>query len=282
MEGSPVRVLVIAAPGSETRLNGLYLLVAKSGAPRFAVSHVDLAEGLEMLGNENGDVVILDLPPSHHDSIRALSSIRNCAPDAPIVVLTEVGNEAMGLEAVRQGASDHLVRGQFDDGLLARALMYAIERSRVQSTLRQLSLTDQLTGLYNRRGFIALSEHHTKLAGRTRGLLFVRARLEELDGIAARFGDAEADSALTGAAEVLRATFRVSDVIARLAEAEFAVLVLDATDGAMEAINPRLQQTLSIYNSASRRAYPLSFQIAASRFKPEQTLSIADLIGPRI
>ncbi|MFN2397541.1 MAG: GGDEF domain-containing protein [Gemmatimonadaceae bacterium] len=278
----PVRVLVITSPDCVTRLDGLDLPVSKRGAPRFTISYVDLTQGLEMLGSESGDVVVLELPSSHHDAIRALSSIRNRAPDAPILVLTEAGNEAMGLEAVRQGASDHLVRGQFDDGLLARALMYAIERSRVQSTLRQLSLTDQLTGLYNRRGFIALSEHHTKLAGRTRGLLFVRAKLEELDRIATRFGDVEAERALTDAAEVLRVTFRVSDVIARLTEGEFAVLVLDATEDAMDAINPRLQQALSAYNSASGRAYTLSFQLLASRFEPEQTRSIADLIGPRI
>ena len=73
------------------------------------------------------------------------------APDVPIIVLTDVSDESLGVTTVQGGAQDYLVKDEVTPGLLARAVRHAIERHQLLSALRSLSLIDDLTGLYNRR-----------------------------------------------------------------------------------------------------------------------------------
>ena len=115
-------------------------------------------------------------------------------------------DDALAAEALRQGAQDFLVKRELADGLLARALHYAIARQRAQASLHFLSLVDELTGLHNRRGFVTLGEQHLKLT-RRRGLRtsLVFVDLDDLKYINDSFGHREGDYAL----QQLGATARV-------------------------------------------------------------------------
>ena len=83
------------------------------------------------------DVLLLDL--SLPDSIgrETFLRARAAAPELPIVVLTGAADEAIGLEAVRQGIQDYLLKGQADGAQTARAIRYAIERQRAETELRR-------------------------------------------------------------------------------------------------------------------------------------------------
>lgn len=238
-----------------------------------------LVAGLQRLATERIDIVLLDLMLPDSRGLKTLGHVRRQSPSVPIVALVALDDESLGIQAVQRGAQDYLVKSQLSPGLVARALRYAIERQQLHVTLRQLSLTDNLTGLYNRHGFHTLCEHHLKLAPRTRGILLVRADVGGLDDIAERFGRAEGDRALSQGAEILKATFRASDVIARLADDQFVVLVLDAADESGEIIGSRLQQRLDSYNSRPSRPYQLSLDVSISRFAPDRTPSVEDLMS---
>src|SRR5690606_30591217 len=103
------------------------------------------------------------------------------------------------------------------------------ERRARERALQSLTIVDDLTGLYNRRGFLTLAERHLKLAIRKKaGLFLLFADLDGLKQINDTFGHLEGDRALVSAAQILRQSFRSADIIARLGGDEFTVFPLEA------------------------------------------------------
>jgi len=90
-------------------------------------------DALDLLGNGRFDVILLDLSLPDSDGIGTLTTIRVHAPHIPVLVLTGSDNEALANSALRHGAQDYIVKGQFDGPSLARALRYAVTRSRQTS-----------------------------------------------------------------------------------------------------------------------------------------------------
>ncbi|MGH7718619.1 MAG: GGDEF domain-containing response regulator, partial [Gemmatimonadaceae bacterium] len=251
-----------------------------SGLPRFAVTHCrHVGEGIERLRGGGFDVVLLDLSQPGGDQLETFERARSHARELPIVVLTTQDDERVGMAAVQAGAQDYLSKRQLEGTLLSRALRYAVERHRLQVTLRQLSLTDQLTGLYNRRGFLTLSEHHLKLVRRTRGLLLLYADVDGMQEINDTYGPHEGDRAIIKAAEVLRATFRASDVVARMGGDEFAVLVLDTENEGDATLAPRLRGKLDAFNRQKRLPYTLSLSIGVTYFDHQEPPSLDALLA---
>jgi diguanylate cyclase (GGDEF)-like protein len=149
----------------------------------------------------------------------------------------------------------------------------------LQTELGNLALQDELTGLYNRRGFLALAERQVKLARRSgRSLLLFFIDVDGLKEINDVFGHGEGDAALKCAAEALETTFRDSDVIARLGGDEFAVLAIEASGQSETTIRERLTEYLT---SARRQDsdYKFSVSLGAARFDPWNPTSIRDLIA---
>jgi len=239
-------------------------------------------EALVRLGGERVDVVLLDLTGPIDVAMSLLVRARVELPDIPVVVLVEPGHkgESNGAAAIEAGACDSVVKEELSRALLTRVLHYAIERYRLHETLDQLSLTDPLTGLYNARGFRTLAEHHLKLAHRTRGLVIAVADVRALNQINADHGRDVGDRALVAASQVLRETFRASDVIARIADDDFATLMLDASDDATELVLPRLSQSLQHYRSEHRDSpWRLAMTVGLVRVSPGMHAGIDALLA---
>lgn len=168
--------------------------------------------------------------------------------------------------------------GQAIRDLLRRALQCATKQYVLQTELSNLALKDELTALYNRRGFLALAERQLKLARRSgRSLLLFFIDVDGLKGINDLFGHGEGDAALKCTAEALETTFRDSDVIARFGGDEFAVLAIEASGQSEATIRERLTEFL---NSASREAdYKFSVSLGAARFDPWNQTSLRELIA---
>ena len=124
------------------------------------------------------------------------------------------------------------------------------ERKRMEAEMREMSLRDLLTELYNRRGFITLAEQQLKAASRAqRPLQLTFIDCDRLKWINDTLGHKEGDKALIDTTHILRQTFRESDIIARLGGDEFAILSIDAADMNHEDFSRRLQQHIDAYNA---------------------------------
>ena len=154
------------------------------------------------------------------------------------------------------------------------------DRKRMEEEIFTLSITDQLTGLYNRRGFLSLTGHLLKLSERNKSeLLLFFADLDLLKYINDTLGHEEGDKALIEAANIFKENFRTSDVIARLGGDEFAVLAIGINRTSPEVFTARLQQLIDIRNNQENRKYKLSISIGCAYYDPESPCSIDDLIA---
>lgn len=163
----------------------------------------------------------------------------------------------------------------------AKQVSLDLELKKVNDALRALVLIDDLTGLYNRRGFLTLAEQHLKLARRTnQELLLVYLDLDGLKQINDTFGHQEGDRALGKTAKILRKTFhRELDLVARLGGDEFIVLTIDSFRESPEIICLRLQEHLKIVNGQMDCCYQLSFCIGMTRLNRDSRVTINDLMA---
>ncbi len=239
----------------------------------------ELSSALERLSLGGVDLLLLDLNLPDSEGIATFERAYAFAPGVPIVVLTELDDEEVALATVQGGAQDYLVKGEVSQDLVFRSLRYAVERHRLTSALRSLSLIDDLTGLYNRRGFADLGEQHLKLARRSgRAVLLVYLDVDRLKTINDTLGHHVGDRALIRVADLLRDTFRQSDIIARMGGDEFAVLALEASEENEVELLQRLRERTITINQRTREPYRLSISIGTARFDGEGRTRLDDLL----
>jgi diguanylate cyclase (GGDEF)-like protein len=162
--------------------------------------------------------------------------------------------------------------------LLIRTARNAIQQCMAQEELRNLALTDDLTGLHNRRGLFALAGQQLKLARRNHqcALLFF-ADVDGLKQINDRLGHSEGDIAIRRVARILRDAFRDSDIVARLGGDEFAILANEASLDSQKDIWWRLKENLRAEGSRNPR-YSLSLSVGVARFDPRSALTLSSLL----
>lgn len=149
--------------------------------------------------------------------------------------------------------------------------------------LRNISLTDGLTGLNNRRGFMILATGLLKFARRAGySVCLLYIDLDSLKYINDTFGHAGGDAAITHFSRLLIETFRDSDVIGRLGGDEFVALIIDATEGDLANMEARLRSNVDTYNLQASSGQALSFSLgtiwadSTADITMEELLSQAD------
>ncbi len=187
MDVTPLKVLLIEDNRADADLTR-EMLVESNGA--FVIEQTSyLAHGLERLQTEDFDVILLDLSLPDSSGIWTFTSLHVQAPHIPTVVLSGLEDEALAVQAVREGAQDYLVKGHVNGGLLARALHYAVERHRADVALRESeeryrmivkNINDALY-IHDFVGVILdVNEQACKMLGYTRTEL-IGANLSEID-----------------------------------------------------------------------------------------------------
>jgi len=153
-------------------------------------------------------------------------------------------------------------------------------RKEQEQHLREMAILDELTGLYNRRGFITLATQQLKAAHRSRrSALVLFADLNNLKRINDTLGHADGDQALIDAAHIFNRTFRESDVVARVGGDEFAILAIETDQGHLDTIRSRIEAALQLANSDRGRAFQLSLSIGAASYDPSGNNTIEELLA---
>ncbi len=153
------------------------------------------------------------------------------------------------------------------------------ERKREELRLRRASLTDHLTLLYNRRGFMTLAEQHLRIARRQeKDAVLLYVDMDDFKQLNDTYGHAAGDRALTAVGRLLRQTVRDCDVVARMGGDEFTIMALDANGAAARLIQRRIEERVAVLNATGELAAPLSLTIGYTRVRPTDDASITELL----
>ena len=142
-----------------------------------------------------------------------------------------------------------------------------------QEALKAMSLVDDLTGLYNRRGFLTLAEQELKMAKRTKRETFLLfADLDGLKEINDTFGHLEGDQALIDIARIFKKSFREPDIPARIGGDEFVILAREGDSKVGPRIfTERLHKNILLFNEKKERGYKLSLSMGVVGLRPAAT-----------
>jgi diguanylate cyclase (GGDEF)-like protein len=155
-----------------------------------------------------------------------------------------------------------------------------IERKRLEEEILSLSLTDELTGLYNRRGFMVLAEQEVKLAHRKKkNMLLLFGDVDGLKAINDTQGHAQGDLALKEVAVILKNIFREADIIARIGGDEFVALALDACREGEKIMSDRIQSAFEVRNRQGDMKFNLSLSLGIVCYNPESPCTVSELIA---
>lgn len=160
--------------------------------------------------------------------------------------------------------------------LIAGTSLVVLHRKR-ESALRDVAVSDDLTGLYNRRGWFAVASHEIEQARRSserRGLLFID--VDGLKQVNDALGHREGDRAIRAAADVLRQCARSSDVLGRLGGDEFVLLLGEAAEP--DVVRERVLTALAAHNSGSGARFELRLSIGAEIWYPDDACSLDELV----
>jgi diguanylate cyclase (GGDEF)-like protein/PAS domain S-box-containing protein len=147
-----------------------------------------------------------------------------------------------------------------------------------EEQLRMLSLSDELTGLYNRRGLFALGEHTLRVARRRgRGMGVIYVDIDGLQAVNERFGHAQGDEVLRTVADAMRASVRESDVLGRVRGDEFVILVEDGP-AVTAGLIARLRRRVEGANRRISRPLRLSLSVGAVDWEPGESVTLQELI----
>jgi diguanylate cyclase (GGDEF)-like protein len=235
-------------------------------------------EALDKITKNKFDAVIADIVMPEMDGIALTKALSKHYQRLPVMNITGYTEQYSAETAMASGAREFISK-PFSISEFTVRFDKMMSDHGAEEALLLLSLTDELTGLYNRRRFFVLTEQYLKVAIRTKGrLLLLFIDMDDLKWINDHYGHNEGDQALINFARILRETFRESDIIARIGGDEFVVLFV-STDENSEILVTRLQKNLKDYNARRLRRYRLSISVGTAQFDPDDPISIDQLLS---
>ncbi len=155
------------------------------------------------------------------------------------------------------------------------------ERKMMERMLEEAAITDILSGLLNRRGFIVLAEHQLHIANRDKkNRMLIYVDLDGMKKINDDFGHKEGDRALADAAHILKKSFRESDVLGRIGGDEFAILLTEPSERGLEQIiRGHVQENLMVHNEHGGRPYRLALSLGVAHYDPSHPCTLDELMA---
>lgn len=213
------------------------------------------AEGLELCRRTAFDCVLLDYLLPDGDGLNLLAGLKR--PDEPllvsVIVLTGQGDETVAVRAMKSGAQDYLAKGRLTSESLHRAMHHAMETVALlrkieeqRAELTRLATLDELTGLFNRRFFLRRLQDEIERATRYRSpLSLLLLDVDHFKRVNDTYGHLVGDTVLATLADIIRATFRRTDVAARYGGEEFCALLTQTDLPGAEQVAERMRQAFA-------------------------------------
>lgn len=259
-------------------------------------------QALAVLQSEDAPpLAILDWMMPGTDGVQVCGKVRQTPSATPtyIILLTAKTRKEDVVAGLESGADDYLtkpferseLRARIEVGVRVVNLQKKLadrldelnhtldELKAAETKLHNLSMTDELTGLYNRRGFLLLSEQQQKNLRRTKNpFSLIFADMDGLKQINDAYGHQEGSEAIRRIAEILKESFRETDIIARLGGDEFTIFVLHTAACSINVPLVRLQENLRRYDAQKSHEYSLSVSLGTVCVEPEDDSTIEELM----
>lgn len=223
------------------------------------------------------EIIFLDLNLAQPDPAEAVRRLHRATPGVPIIVVVNGDNHTCAAKCLAEGATDYLSKEILDEDHIKRVLRVALERN----TLAGLTdlLRDPLTGFHNRDAFLAQGARTLDTARLNAGsVVLLCAHLGNFSSIRRDFGTGAADRAIQQVGEALTKSFRQTDMLARIGDAQFAALATDAAEPSVEILRQRIEKRLEAYDQSWGRSRGLELRISANHWTPQQTGSFAEFL----
>lgn len=219
---------------------------------------------LEFIDKTFFDIMITDIALSDFNVFELIKKAKKRRPDMAVIIMGGFIDEFSYDKAIEKGASDFI-----EKPVTLAELLMRLKHAKLHDKLREMSITDELTGLYNRRGFFTLAEHQLKMANRLkRGIYLLFADFDKLKLLNDTFGHREGDLALIKTAEILKNTFRDSDIISRIGGDEFVVVPIGTAEDNVDRIIDRFQSNLEMSNTQRTGKGILSLSVGIAYYDP--------------
>lgn len=136
MKSDKLTLLVIEDNPGDVRL--IREMLKEASNRPYSIEWADrLSTGLKLLAEQNPDLVLLDPGLPDCQGLETLDRLHDLSPQTPIVIMTGLDDESIGMTAVRRGAQDYLIKGKIDGKVLWRVINYTLERKKIELQLRE-------------------------------------------------------------------------------------------------------------------------------------------------
>jgi diguanylate cyclase (GGDEF)-like protein len=277
MNTKPLKLLLLEDGCKDTRF--LQKTISDGRSFECELVTLDELEGSLSTLSEESPILLLRSGESNAELSANLKRIREVASNMPVLVLPKSQHGLVPPGALAGDPTKNNGHLRLNLKKLARILRCGLRQHQIESELSHLAISDELTSLYNRRGFLLLGSERMKLAhGMKKNLLLFFADLDNLKQINDQFGHQEGDHALLKTAEAFRNTFRNSDITGRFGGDEFTALVIEEYGQTADSISQRLQDNMAEL-AANNTQYPLSLSVGMTRYAAEMRSSLKKLLA---
>ncbi len=202
-------------------------MLEKASSIGFSVFHAPTVEMAEPQYRAHlFNVLLLDFNLPGLSGVEAVEKLRADLPGIPIIVMTGLADEKKALNTIKQGVQDYIIKGEYGNNILPRAIRYAIERKQFENRVIELVHFDQITGLINREVFLERLEGAIALSNQNgMPLAVLLISLRHFKEVTATLGHEVSNKLLKAAAVRLKECLMKQDALARLEGAEFVLFI---------------------------------------------------------
>jgi two-component system cell cycle response regulator len=192
-----------------------------------------IGEALQRLEGARFDLVLFDHLLSDGNGFEFLRQLHAKNIRTPAIMITDKGNEMVACQIIQAGADDYIPKDALTERSLSRSMANTFEKARlrrevdeVQKRMAEMATRDTLTGLYNRRFFMEALDREVARAERYEGdLAFCMIDLDHFKQVNDNFGHDAGDMVLSKIGDMLKKSFRKSDILSRYGGEEFAIIM---------------------------------------------------------
>ena len=225
------------------------------------------------------DIILIDLNIQGLEYDELFERFDKNKLSLPYIVITDEIDEDLGIEAVKKGAQDYLVRSEISERILRRTITYSLERHDILESLYRTTIVDELTGLYNRRGLYTLGNQQIELAKRHNDDIFIfYIDLDGMKEINDTLGHEYGDKALIITSSIMHKSFRTTDILSRLGGDEFVAVAVKAQYEFIPIMIERIKDYIKEENK-NLKDYQISMSIGVSKVDLDSEKPLEDAIN---